>query len=136
MSRSPVASSAPSKLNLLWNGPCVRVYVPAGTLIVFGPVPALASITAARNEHLPNESAQTPSPGFASAVSTVVLTVKEVSRAADCDTGKNFKTASNETAKIGMEIAGRMWAKSRFMTGLLTAKKIACSFERRISADD
>jgi hypothetical protein len=43
---------------------------------------ALASSIAARREQLPSESAQTPSPGFASWVSFVVLTVNVAAAAA------------------------------------------------------
>ena len=50
--------------------------------MVLLPSKALASITAARSEQLPLLSAQPPTPGLASTVSLVVLTVKVASGAA------------------------------------------------------
>jgi hypothetical protein len=66
-------------LRLTVRSPRVRLYLPAGTeMSTLAPVgSALASSTAARNEHKPFESAQRPLPGLASWLSVVVLTLNE-----------------------------------------------------------
>ena len=51
--------------------------IPAGTVIVAGPTMMFASITAALREQKPVPSSQSPSPGFESGVSLIVVTEKD-----------------------------------------------------------
>lgn len=74
MSRSPFAAAS-SPVPLM-----VSRYVPAGSVMTSLPASSLASMIAARNDVLPEASWATPSPGLASTVSPVVLTVKLASK--------------------------------------------------------
>ena len=88
ISKSPVAAAS-SPIPTM-----VKIWVPAGRVIVEGPARALASMMAARRVHFAEASAQAPSPGFISTVSAGLLTMKFAACAVGAKAPARIKTAT------------------------------------------